>query len=173
MRFELFSLYFSIIFYFLRITADLFRKTCAIFIRKFRRNSGSKEATQVPTSGTFKEFLGDQQKIDKLIKKCFLDAIVLVLHICYCFLLEKQICKSSKWGRLQDVYGTQLRNVPGTRWWGRFGEVLGTSSGRRSYMFFKFNSETYLTYFDKLLETLWWTVVAKNLTWGSVVKFLF
>ena len=26
--------------------------------------------------------------------------------------------------------------------------------GRWSYMFFKFNSETYLTYFDRLLETL-------------------
>ena len=28
--------------------------------------------------------------------------MVIVLHICYCFLLEKQICKSSKWGRLRD-----------------------------------------------------------------------
>ena len=40
-------------------------------------------------------------------------------------------------------------------------------------MFFKFNLETYLTYFDRLLETLLWIVVAKNLTWGSMVKFLF
>ena len=36
------------------------------------------------------------------MKIVFLDAIVLVLHICYSFLLEKQICKSSKWGRLWD-----------------------------------------------------------------------
>ena len=49
-----------------------------------------------------------------------------------------------------DVYGTQLRDVPRTRRW----DVLGASPGRRSYMFFKFNSETYLTYFDRLLETL-------------------
>ena len=72
-------------------------------------------------------------------KKCFLDAIVLVLQICYCFLLEKQISKSSKWGRPQDVYGPQLRDVLGTRWW----DVLGTSPGRWSNMFFKFNSETF------------------------------
>ena len=78
-----------------------------------------------------------------------IQAIVLVLHICYCFLLEKQICESSKWGRPRDVYGTQLQDVPANRWW----DVLGTSPGRRSYMFFKFNSETYLTYFDRLLKT--------------------
>ena len=84
------------------------------------------------------------------MKKVFLDAIVLVLHICYIFLLEKQICKSSKWGRPRDVYGTQLPDVPGARGW----DVLGTSPGRWSYMFFKFNSETYLTYFDRLLEIL-------------------
>ena len=116
--------------------------------------------------GTFR---GLTKKLVIKWKKCFLDAIVLVLHICYCFLLEKQICKSSKWGRPRDVYGTQFRDVPGTRWW----DVLGKSPGRRSCMFFKFNWETYLTYFDRLLETLKWTVVAKNLIWGSVVKFLF
>ena len=89
--------------------------------------------------GTFRGLLGNQQK--KLIiwwKKCFLDAIVFVLHIYYCFLLEKQIFKSSKWGRPRDVYGTQLRDVPGTKLW----DVLGTSAERRSYMLFKFNSET-------------------------------
>ena len=84
------------------------------------------------------------------MKKVFLDTIVLVLHIRYSCLLEKQICISSKWGRPEDVYGTQLRDVLGTRLW----DVLGTSPGRRSYMFFKFNSETYLTYFERLLETL-------------------
>ena len=56
------------------------------------------------------------------MKKYFLGAIVLVLHICYCFLLEKQICKSSKWGHLRDPVpgrpGDQMmgrsRNIPGT-----------------------------------------------------------
>ena len=38
-----------------------------------------------------------------------------------------------------DVYRTQLRNVPGAKWW----DLLGTSAWRRSYMLFKFNSETY------------------------------
>ena len=75
------------------------------------------------------------------MKKCFFDPIVLVLHICYYFLVEKQICKSSKWGRQRDVYGTQLRDVPVNRLW----DVLGTSPERRSHMLFKFNSETYLT----------------------------
>ena len=66
------------------------------------------------------------------MKKNFLDAMVIALHISYCFLLEKQICKSSEWGRLQDVYGTQLRDVLGTKWW----DDLETPPGRRSYMFF-------------------------------------
>ena len=48
-------------------------------------------------------------------------------------------------------------------WKNKYAKVLnGTSigrlrdplAGRRLYMFFKFNSETYLTYFDRLLETL-------------------
>ena len=47
-------------------------------------------------------------------KKSFLDAIALALHICYRLLLEKQICKSSRWGRPRDVYGTHLRDVPET-----------------------------------------------------------
>ena len=106
--------------------------------------------------GTLRGLLGEQQKnwwFDW--KSVFLDAIVFVLHICYYFLLEKQIFESSKWGRPRDVYGTQLRDVSGTEWW----DVLGTSAGRRWYMLFKFNSKTYSTYFDKLLK---WIVVVKN-----------
>ena len=37
------------------------------------------------------------------------------LHIYLCFLLQKQIFKRSKRGRPRDVYGTQLRDVPGTK----------------------------------------------------------
>ena len=109
---------------------------------------------KVLTFGTSRGPSGDSKgPTKKLItqwKRCFLDAIILVLHICYYFLLEKKICKCTKWGRPRDVYGTKLRDVPGTRWW----DVLGMSPGRRSYMFFKFNSETHFTYFDRLLETL-------------------
>ena len=54
-------------------------------------------------------------KMDDLMKKLLLDAIVLVLHIYSCFLQEGQIFKNSKWGRPQDVYGTQLQDVPGTK----------------------------------------------------------
>ena len=82
------------------------------------------------------------------MKKCFLEAIFFALHIYFRFLLEKQTFKSSKWGQPRDVYGTQLRDVPRNKGW----EVLRTSAGCRSYMFFKFNSETY--YFDRLLKTL-------------------
>ena len=28
---------------------------------------------------------------------------------------EKQLFKNSRWGRLWDVYGTQLRNFPGSK----------------------------------------------------------
>ena len=44
-----------------------------------------------------------------------LETIVLVLHIYSCFFREEQIFLSSKWGRSRDVYGTQLRDVSGTK----------------------------------------------------------
>ena len=100
--------------------------------------------------GTFRGLLGDQHENWWFNEKCFLDVIALVLHIYYYFLLQKQIFKRSKWGRSRDVYGTQLRDVPGTKWW----DVLGRSVGNRSYIFFKFDSEIYQTYFDRLLKTL-------------------
>ena len=121
---------------------DILNKfSCLVYTQPVRDVPGtSPEGPNVrDLQGTLR---GPTQKSIIEWKRCFLDAIVLVLHIRYCFLLEKQICKSSKWGRPRDV--------PGTRWWA----VLGTSPERRSYMFFKFNSETYLTYFDRLLETL-------------------
>ena len=49
-----------------------------------------------------------------------------------------------------DVHETPT----GPSWGTSRGPDDGTFWGRRSYMFFKFNSETYLTYFDRLLETL-------------------
>ena len=56
------------------------------------------------------------------MKKVFLDAIVLVLHICYCFLTEKQICKNSKWGRLRDPVAGRPRD----QMMGRSRDVAGT-----------------------------------------------
>ena len=54
---------------------------------------------------TFRGFLGDQQKIWWFDWKSvfFFHAVVFVLQIYYWFLLEKQIIKSSKWGRPRDV----------------------------------------------------------------------
>ena len=74
--------------------------------------------------GTFRGLSGDQ-KLMIWWKSCFLEAIVHVLHTYSCFSHEEQIFKSSKWGCPGDVYGTQLRDVPETKWW----DVLGTSGG--------------------------------------------
>ena len=83
------------------------------------------------TSGTYKgpseDFQGTNTKIDDFLKNCFSEVIVLVLHICFCFLQEEQIFKSSKRGRPREFYGTKLRDVHGTKWW----DVLSTSVGRR------------------------------------------
>ena len=49
-------------------------------------------------------------------------------------------------GRLRDP----VAGSPGDQMMGRSGDV----PGRQLYMFLKFNSETYLTYFNRLLETL-------------------
>ena len=76
---------------------------------------------KVITSGTFKGLSEDTYGTNKKLmiwwKKCLLNAIVFVLHIYYCFWLEKQISKSSKWGRPRDIYRAQLREVLGTNDW--------------------------------------------------------
>ena len=95
---------------------DILNKfSCLVYTQPVRDVPGtSPEGPNVrDLQGTLR---GPTQKSIIEWKRCFLDAIVLVLHIRYCFLLEKQICKSSKGGRPRDVYGTQFRDVPGTRW---------------------------------------------------------
>ena len=62
-----------------------------------------------------------------------------IIDVGFCFLQKEQIFKNSKRVRPRDVYGTHLQDVPGTKWW----YVLGTPVGRRSNMFFKFNSQTH------------------------------
>ena len=57
----------------------------------------------------------DQQKIDELTRKVFLDAIVFALHIYYCFSLAKQIFKSSK-SSTGTSYGTSRGPNDGTLW---------------------------------------------------------
>ena len=101
---------------------------------------------KVLTSWIYRGPSGDSwetnKKLDDLIKKVFLDAIILVLHIYYHFLLEKQIFKSSR-KRPRNIYGTHLWDVPGTKWW----DVLGKSARHRSYMFFNFNLKLKLKLF--------------------------
>ena len=77
------------------------------------------------------------QKLMILWKNCYSEVIDLVLHICFCFLQEEQILKSSKRGRPRDAYETQLLDVHGTTWW----DVLRISVGRRSNMLLKLNSQ--------------------------------
>ena len=103
---------------------------------------------EVLKSESYKGLSGDSQgtnaKIDNFMKKLFFGSNspcitylkrYYIFDIRFCFLQEEQIFKSSKRVRPQDVYGTQLRDVPGTKWW----DVIGTSVGRQWNMFFKFN----------------------------------
>ena len=97
---------------------------------------------------TFRGLSEDQyKKLMILWKNCFSEV---ALHICFCFLQEEKIFKSSKRGGIWDVYGAQLRDVHGTKWL----DFLKTTVGRRSNRFFKLNSQTHWTYFGGLLETL-------------------
>ena len=86
----------------------------------------TRETTRDP-QGTLR---GPIQKLIILWKNCFSEVIVLLLHICFCFLKKEQIFKSSELWRPQDVYETQLLDVHETKWW----DVLRTSVGRRSNM---------------------------------------
>ena len=69
---------------------------------------------------------GTNTKADNLIRKCSLEAIVLVLHSYFWFLREEQIFKSSKW----DIHGTSTgpsAGHPGDQIMGYFRDVLGTT----------------------------------------------
>ena len=84
---------------------------------------------KVLTSGTYRGPSGDSQgtntKIDDFMKKLFFRSIrVLVLHICFCFLQEEQIFKSSKRGRLRD----SVAGRPWNQMMGRSRDVCGTST---------------------------------------------
>ena len=58
---------------------------------------------------------GTNKKINNLMKKMFFRCNSSCFTHLLLFLLEKQIRKSSKWGRPRDVYGTHLRDVLWTR----------------------------------------------------------
>ena len=95
--------------------------------------------TRKPTRDPQGTLRGPIQKLMVLWKNCFSEKIVLVLHICFCFLEEEQIFKSSKRGRPRNAYGTQFQEVHRTKW----SDVLRMSAGYRSKMFFKLNSQTH------------------------------
>ena len=83
---------------------------------------------KVLKSETCRGLSGDSQgintKIDDFMKKLFFRSNspcitylqrYYIFDICFCFLQEEQIFKSSKRVRPRDVCGTQLRDVPGTK----------------------------------------------------------
>ena len=84
---------------------------------------------KVLTSGTYRGPSGDSQgtntKTDDFMKKLFFRSIrVLVLHICFCFLQEEQIFKSSKRRRLRDP----VAGRPCDQMMGRSRDVCGMSA---------------------------------------------
>ena len=95
-----------------------------------------KAPTVKPTRETTRDpqgtLTGPIQKLMVLWENCLSEVIVLILHICFCSLQEER-------GRPWDVYGTQLLDVHGTKWW----NVVRTSVERRSSMFLKLNSQTH------------------------------
>ena len=77
--------------------------------------------------GTLSGLLGDQQKIDELMKKVFFICSSVCFTRYYFFLLQKtniqKFCMGKSTGRLRD----QVTGRPRDRIMGRFGEVRGTS----------------------------------------------
>ena len=70
---------------------------------------------KVLTSETYKRLSGDSQGTNTKVDDFFSEVIVPVLYICFCFLQDKQIFKSSKRERPRDVSGTQLQDVHGAK----------------------------------------------------------
>ena len=99
--------------------------------------TSTEDPLRVITSGPIGDLQGTLsgpiQKLIILWKMCFSEVIILVLHICFCFLQEEKIFKSSKRACPRDVYRAQFGVVSGTKWW----DVLRTSMGRPSNMFLK------------------------------------
>ena len=73
------------------------------------QGTSSEGPLKVLTSVTYRESPGESQgtntKVDNFMKKLFSEVIALVLHVCFCFLQDKRIFKSSKGGRPWEVYG--------------------------------------------------------------------
>ena len=131
----------SMIFSFKNILTLFFKPIRLSKVVRYKSAAGTRRPEDVPCrsrkgpnvrylQGTFRSVSGDQYKNEKKKKK---------LRIYSSFLQEEQIFKCSQRGRPRDVYGNKLQYVPGTKWWA----VVGTSTGCRSNMFFKFNSQTH------------------------------
>ena len=78
--------------------------------------------------GTLREPI---QKLMILWKNCFFRSNSHCVTYLFLFLEEEQIFKSSKRGRPRDVYGTQLLDVHGTKWW----DILRTTVRHWSNIF--------------------------------------
>ena len=78
-----------------------------------------KGSLKVLISGTYngpsEDSQGTNAKIDDFMKKHFFRSNNPCITYLFLFSQEEQIFKSSKWGRTRGVYGTQLRDVHGTK----------------------------------------------------------
>ena len=101
--------------------------------------------------GGFRVLSGEQYKNWYLNEKNIFRSHSLYITHLVLFLQEEQIFRSSERKCSRGVCGAQLRDVERTKWW----DVLGTFFGRRSYMFFKFNSQTFWNFFDRLLKSFY------------------
>ena len=81
--------------------------------------------------------LGTNTKIDCLMNKMFFRCYCPCFIHHYCFLLEKNKDLN---GDIQGTFMGLSCRTSRAKWW----HILGASAGRWSYMFFKFNLETYL-----------------------------
>ena len=92
-----------------------------------------------PTRETTRDTKETNTKIDDFMKKLFLRSNSPCITCLFLFFAGRTNIQKFWTGRPRDVYGTQLLDVPVTKWW----DVPRTSVGRRSNMFFKLNSQTH------------------------------
>ena len=94
------------------------------------------ETSRLETPG---DLQGTNTEIDDLMKRVFFRCNSPCFTHPSLFFTGKTNIQKFWIGTSTSVYRTRVQDVLGTKWW----DVLGTSAGRQSYMFFKFNSETY------------------------------
>ena len=99
----------------------------------------ARDLTETPRPETPGDLQGTNREIDDLMKKVFFRCNSPCFTHPLLFFTGKTNIQKFWMGTPTGVCRNRMRDVPGTKWW----DDLGTSVGRQSYMFSKFNSETY------------------------------